>query len=118
MLILNLRESLAMFHTGIASSLALRAAEELDFETLEWFSFIIAIFSILLCAITLSSYRTTRSRRLLLVAVAFALFGVNALLSNYDVLVLNISPLEVAVASAVMSLIILVLFFAALVLKR
>lgn len=107
-----------MIHIGFATSLTLRAAVELDYETFEWFSFIIAIFSILLCAITLSSYRTTRSRRLLFVAVAFALFGVNALLGNYDVLVLNIGPLGVAAASAILSLIILILFFAALVVKR
>ena len=74
---------------GMIHSLLISPLVEVDqgFETQELLDFAIAIFALVLLAVSLSAYRKTRLRRLLLVSVAFGLFAVEVGIRQVDAFV-------------------------------
>ncbi len=90
---------------------------EQGFETREVLDFAIAIFALVLLALSLSAYRKTRLKRLLLVSIAFGLFAVEVGIRQLDVFVFAVGLQTEAVLVAVMEFIILLLFFLAIVVR-
>lgn len=88
---------------------------EHGFETREVLDFAIVIFALVLLALSLSAYRKTRLKRLLLVSIAFGLFAVEVGIRQLDAFVFAIGLQTEAVLVAVMEFIILLLFFLAIV---
>lgn len=78
----------------------------------------IAVFALLLLALSVSAYRRTRLRRLLLVSVAFALFAVEVLVRQLDVLVFAVGFQVDEILTTMLEFVILLLFFFAVVSKR
>jgi hypothetical protein len=85
------------------------------FATQETLDVAIAIFALVLLALSLSAYRKTRLRRLLLVSGAFGLFAVEVLLRQLDDFVFNVGFQTAQIVVAVMEFVILLLFFLAIV---
>ncbi len=77
----------------------------------------IAIFSLVLLALSLSAYRRTRLRRLLLVSCAFGLFAVEVLIRQLDDFVFNVGFQTAQIVVGVMEFVILLLFFLAIVVR-
>lgn len=77
----------------------------------------IALFAFALFALSVSAYRRTRLRRLLLVSVAFALFAVEVGIGELDDFVFAVGYQTELVVVAAMEFIILLLFFLAIVAK-
>jgi Ca2+/Na+ antiporter len=78
----------------------------------------VVIFALVLSGISLLAYKKTRLPRLILISIAFALFGVNVLLDHLDLLFPNLNITNsFALMNSLMSLLILMLFFLALVKK-
>jgi len=86
-------------------------------ETQEVIEIAIAAFAVLLFALTLSAFRKTRLRRLLVVSVAFALFAVEVGILQLDDFVFTIGYATDQIVVAVMEFIILLLFFLAVIIK-
>ncbi|MDG6985749.1 MAG: hypothetical protein JRM73_03280 [Nitrososphaerota archaeon] len=79
-------------------------------------NFVVAVFAAVLLALSLSAYRRTKLRRLLLVSAAFGLFGAGVALRNVEILYLpGFDTDEVFVAA--FELAALASFFFALVMK-
>ena len=87
------------------------------FETREVLEVAIAVFAIVLLALSLSAYRKTHLRRLLLVSVAFGLFAVEVLIGQLDDFVFNVGFRTEQIVVAVMEFAILLLFFLAIVVR-
>jgi hypothetical protein len=87
------------------------------FGTQEALDVAIAVFALILLALSLSAYRKTRMRRLLLVSGAFALFAVEVLVRQLDDFVFNVGFQTAQIVVAVMEFIILLLFFLAIVVR-
>lgn len=77
----------------------------------------IAVFALVLFALSLSAYRRTRLRRLLLVSVAFVLFAVEVGIAQLDDFVFAVGYRTDLIIVAAMEFIILALFFFAVVSK-
>ena len=76
------------------------------------------LFALLLFALSISAYRKTRLRRLLIVSVAFALFAVDVVVRQLDAFVFTVGLQTDQVITTVIELFILLLFFLAVVAKR
>jgi hypothetical protein len=87
------------------------------FETQEALDIAIAVFALILLALSLSAYRRTRLRRLLLVSGAFGLFAVEVLIRQLDDFVFNVGSQTEQILVAVMEFAILLLFFVAIVVR-
>ena len=87
------------------------------FDTQEILDFAIAIFALVLLALSLSAYRKTNLRRLLLVSGAFGLFAVEVGIRQLDSFVFAIGFQTEQILVAVMEFIILLLFFLAVVVR-
>ena len=88
-----------------------------EFGTQEALDIAIAVFALILLALSLSAYRKTRMRRLLLVSGAFGLFAVEVLIRQLDDLVFNVGFETAQIVVAVMEFVILLLFFVAIVVR-
>ena len=88
------------------------------FETEELLNGGIVLFALLLLALTLSAYRKTRLRRLLLVSAAFGLFAVEVAVRQLDAFVLAVGFQTEQVIITVMELVVLLLFFLAIVVRK
>lgn len=88
-----------------------------EFETEELLNVGIALFSLVLLAVTLSTYRRTHLRRLLLVSAAFGIFAIDVVIRQLDAIVFTLGYQTDLVITAVMELVALLLFFLALVTK-
>jgi uncharacterized membrane protein YhfC len=88
------------------------------FETEELLNIGIAAFALILLALTLSTYRRTRLRRLLLVSAAFGLFAVEVVMRELDAFVFAVGFQTDQVITTVMELIALLLFFLAIVMRN
>jgi hypothetical protein len=75
----------------------------------------IAVFALVLLSLTLSAYRKTRLKRLLLVSAAFGLFAVEVAIRQLDDFVLGLSYQTTQIVVAGMEFVILVLFFLSVV---
>jgi integral membrane sensor domain MASE1 len=86
-----------------------------DFETEELLNFAIGAFSIVLLVLSLSAYRRTHMNRLLLVSAAFGLFALEVVVDQLDFFVFPLSENAEGVITALLSFVILLLFFFAVV---
>jgi hypothetical protein len=77
----------------------------------------IAVFALVLFALSLSAYRRTRLRRLLLVSAAFILFAVEVGIAQLDDFVFAVGYRTDLIIVAAMEFVILFLFFFAVVSK-
>lgn len=75
------------------------------------------MFALILLALSLSAYRKTRMRRLLLVSGAFGLFAVEVLVRQLDDFVFKVGFQTAQIVVAVMEFVILLLFFLAIVVR-
>ena len=90
---------------------------EEGFETQEVLDSAIAIFAMVLLALTLSAYRKTKLRRLILVSAAFGLFAVEVAIRQVDDFVLGLSDQTTMILVAGMEFVVLLLFFLAVVVR-
>lgn len=86
-----------------------------QFETEELLDVAIGIFALVLLALSISAYRKTRLRRLLIVSLAFLLFAVDVVIRQLDVLIFTLGFQTVQVISTAIEFVILLLFFLAVV---
>jgi hypothetical protein len=77
----------------------------------------IAVFAVVLLALSLSAYRKTRLKRLLIVSVAFLLFAVEVGIGQLDDFVFAVGYQTDLVVVAAMEFVILLLFFLAIVVR-
>ena len=77
----------------------------------------IVVFALVLLALSLSAYRKTRLRRLLLVSVAFGLFAVEVGLRQLDDFVFDLGSQADLIVVGAMEFAILLLFFLAVVVR-
>jgi hypothetical protein len=89
-----------------------------EVELYESLNLVVALFAIMLLAISLIAYRRTNLRRLLLVSVAFGLFAVQAFIRELDELALVFGSGTEQVIVIILDLAILLLFFLALVVSK
>jgi len=89
-----------------------------EFETEEALNLGIALFALILLALTLSTYQRTHLRRLLLVSAAFGLFAVEVVFRQLDAFVFAVGYQTDQVVTTVMELVALLLFFLAIVTKN
>jgi ABC-type polysaccharide transport system permease subunit len=76
----------------------------------------VGLFAVILLALSLNAYRKTKLRRLLLVSAAFGFFALSVVIRNIEIFLLpGIDVDEVLVTT--LELVMLLLFFLALVLK-
>lgn len=87
------------------------------FATQESLDIAIAVFALVLLTLSLSAYRKTRLRRLILVSAAFGLFAVEVLLRQLDDFVFNVAFQTGQIVIAAMEFVILLLFFLAIVVR-
>jgi hypothetical protein len=87
------------------------------FEPQEAVDLAIAIFALILLALSLSAYRKTRLKRLLIVSVAFALFAVEVGIGQLDDVVFAVGYQTDLLVVGFMEFIILLLFFVAIVVR-
>jgi len=71
------------------------------------FEFGTGAFSAILCALSLNAYRNLKTKRLLLVSIAFGIFSVNVIISKLEVF-------GVTIESSILDLVLAILTFAAL----
>jgi len=88
------------------------------FETEELLNAAVGLFALLLFALSVSAYRKTRLRRLLIVSAAFGLFAVDVAIRQLDVFVFTVGYQTDQVITTVVEFFILLLFFLAVVVKR
>lgn len=88
------------------------------FEAEEFLNIGIAVFALILLALTLSTYQRTHLRRLLLVSAAFGLFAVEVVIRQLDAFVFTVGFQTDQVITTVMELVALLLFFLAIVVKK
>jgi len=108
-----------MLDAGSIHSLLISPLVDVDtsFETQEVLDSAIAIFALVLLALTLSAYRRTHLKRLLLVSGAFGLFAVEVGIRQLDAFVFTLGFQTEQILVAVMEFIILLLFFLAVVVR-
>jgi uncharacterized membrane protein len=82
--------------------------DQLDYIS-DIFEFGIGIFAGILCALSLNAYRNLKTKRLLLVSIAFGIFSVNVMISKLEVF-------GVTIESSILDLVLAILTFAALAL--
>lgn len=104
---------------GAIHSLIISPLVDIDegFETQEGLDLAIAIFALILLALSLSAYRKTRLKRLLIVSVAFGLFAVEVGIGQLDDFVFAVGFQTDLLIVAMMEFIILLLFFVAIVVR-
>jgi hypothetical protein len=108
-----------IFDPGIVHSQLISPLVDIDegFETQEGVDLAIAIFALILLALSLSAYRKTRLKRLLVVSAAFGLFAVEVGLAQLDDFVFAVGYQTDLLIVAVMEFVILLLFFVAIVVR-
>jgi hypothetical protein len=78
----------------------------------------VGVFALVLFALSLSAYRKTHLRRLLVVAIAFALFAVEVTVRQFDAIVFAVGYQTDLIITTILELLILLLFFVAVVMKK
>jgi hypothetical protein len=80
--------------------------------------FVSGIFAAALLIISLFSYRKTKAKKLLFVSAAFGLFSIREIMARLDYLIPEVQSTWVETALAISGVVILGLFFVAIVLKK
>jgi hypothetical protein len=73
------------------------------------------IFAAILFALSLNAYRNLRTKRLLIVSVAFAIFSVQAIVSKLDLFAVKLESSTIELVLAILTFVALALFFLAIV---
>lgn len=89
-----------------------------SFETAELLDIAIAVFALVLLALSISAYRKTHLRRLLIVSLAFLLFAVDVVIRQLDVFVFALGFQTDQIITSGVEFVILFLFFLAVVTKE
>jgi len=84
-------------------------------DPIDYFSLAVGFVAILLLVISLIAYRRAGLRRVLLVSAAFALFAAKTFVQQLDLFVANIEGTSIELYLTVIDLLILLLFFLALI---
>jgi hypothetical protein len=79
------------------------------------FEFGSGVFAGILCALSLNAYRNLKTKRLLLVSIAFGIFSVNVIILKLDVFGLEIADTILDMVFAILTFSALALFFMAIV---
>jgi hypothetical protein len=87
-------------------------------ETQELLDAAVGLFALVLFALSISAYRKTRVRRLLIVSVAFALFAADVAIRQLDSLIFAVGYQTDQIITTLIEFLILLLFFLAVVVKR
>lgn len=87
-------------------------------ESQEFLDIAVGIFALVLFALSLSAYRKTQLRSLLMVSIAFVLFAVDVAVRQLDSFVFAVGYQTDLIISTVLELLILLLFFLAVVVRR
>jgi hypothetical protein len=108
-----------MLEASTIHSLLVSPLVDIDagFETQEILDSAIAIFALVLLALSLSAYKKTHLRRLLLVSAAFGLFAVEVGVRQLDAFVFAVGFQTDQIVVAAMEFVILLLFFLAIVVR-
>jgi hypothetical protein len=88
---------------------------EIDIYTL--LQFVVGAFSLILFAVSITAFKKSGSRRLLMVSAAFFLYFVKVLLLNVDVFIPDLQNVPVDLMSIIFDFLILLLFFVAIISK-
>ena len=78
----------------------------------------VGVFAVILMALSLSAYRKTHLRRLLIVSAAFALFAVEVVARQLDAFVFAVGYQTDQIISTALEVLILLLFFLAVITKN
>ena len=84
----------------------------------EFFDFGTGIFAAVLFALSLIAYRTLKTKRILYVSIAFALFAIHAMVSRLNLFVPDIESSMLELILSVMEFVALALFFVAIMKKE
>ena len=88
--------------------------DKLDYIS-DLFEFGTGVFAGILFALSLNAYRHLKSKRLLLVSIAFGIFSVNVIISKLEVFGLTIDYTILDLVLAILTFVALALFFMAIV---
>jgi len=77
----------------------------------------VGVFALVLLALSLSAYRKTHLRRLLIVSAAFGLFAVDVVVRQLDAFVFAVGYETDLIVTTILEFLILLLFFIAIVVK-
>jgi hypothetical protein len=88
--------------------------DNLDYIS-DTFEFGTGVFAAILCALSLNAYRNLKTKRLLLVSIAFGLFAVNVMISKLEVFGVTIDYTILDLVLATLTFAALGLFFMAIV---
>jgi hypothetical protein len=88
--------------------------DKLDYIS-DLFEFGSGVFAGILCALSLNAYRNLKTKRLLLVSIAFGIFSVNVIISKLDAFGLGIADTILDMVFAILTFAALALFFMAIV---
>lgn len=73
------------------------------------------LFAAILCALSLNAYKNIRTRRLLIVSIAFAIFSIHAIVSKLDLFTVKLESSLLELVLAILTFVALALFFLAIV---
>lgn len=73
------------------------------------------LFAAILSALSLNAYKNIRTRRLLIVSIAFAIFSIHAIVSKLDLFVVKLESSILELVLAILTFVALALFFLAIV---
>jgi len=73
------------------------------------------VFAAILSALSLNAYKNLRTKRLLIVSVAFAIFSLHAIVSKLDLFVVKLESSTIELVLAILTFVALALFFFAIV---
>jgi hypothetical protein len=73
------------------------------------------IFAAILSALSLNAYKNLRTKRLLIVSVAFAIFSIHAIVSKLDLFTVKLESSIIELVLAILTFVALALFFFAIV---
>jgi hypothetical protein len=88
------------------------------FESQEILDAAVAVFALLLLALSLSAYRKTHIKRLLIVSAAFGLFAVEVAIRQLDAFVFAVGYQTDLIITTILDFFVLLLFFIAVVVKE
>jgi hypothetical protein len=103
------------FHISIASAYS-EIPSSIDRENIaEVFDFSSGLFAALLCGLSLIAYKKIKLKRILFVSIAFGLFAIRTIVSEFDLFMPEVESSIIEMTLAIMTFVALSLFFIAIV---
>jgi hypothetical protein len=91
--------------------------DEQQAEIIDIFDYASGIFAAVLFVLSLIAYRNTKTRKLLFVSAAFALFSLRTIIARLDFIIPEAQSTTIEIALSLSAFAILILFFMAIVKK-